>query len=115
MRRLIILFALVALFGVMMVGVAQADPDGSNPNSASISRDFACGLFDGDGNVVLADGSLAIETSSNHATLKSSADVANTTGTAQVQRGFACSELTTDTHSTVSASGKSTLTCQLDL
>ena len=117
MRRLIILFALVTLFGVMTVGVAQADPDGSNPNSASISRDFGCNVFDGDGNLVFTTGSLSIVTSSGHTTLKCSADVENTTGKAQVMKGFGCNTFlgfTTNSHSTVSASGKSTLTCRVN-
>ena len=123
MRRLITLLALATMFGVMMVGVAQADPDPdrSSPNSASIDRGFGCAVFDGDGNIVPVaegDGSLSIITTRHHTTLKCTADVINPTGKAQVQRGFSCSTfigLTNDSHSIVSASGKSKLTCRLDL
>ena len=118
MRRLITLLALATMFGVMMVGVAQADPDGSNPNSAFIRRDFKCALFDGYGDIVKidGDGSLSIVANRHHTTLKCTADVENWTGKSQVQRGFLCNTHlghTYDSHSIVSANGKSTLTCRM--
>ncbi len=105
MRRLITLLALATMFGVMMVGVAQADPDGSNPNSAFIRRDFKCALFDGYGDIVKidGDGSLSIVANRHHTTLKCSADVENWTGEPK-SRGAFCAIRTLVTRMTVTAS-----------
>ena len=116
------MMALAAFITITMLpgqgtDVAQADPDGSNPQSASIFRDFGCALFDGDDNLTLADASKTVVTSSGNGNLKCSAQVSlPLDGKAHVLKGFGCNTqagFTTKTHSTVSASGKSTLTCQV--
>ena len=88
-------------------------------NAASIDKDFGCNLFDGNGFLVSANAkNISVVTSSGHTTLKCSSKgvtpAAN--GRAAVQSGFLCNTmlgLTTDTHSTVSASGNSKLTCRI--
>lgn len=98
--------------------VVQADPDGDNPNSAFIQRDFGCGMFDGDGGfVATSDGNISIVTSSGHTTLICKAKgQANSTGRAVKTSGFLCGThlgLTTDSQNTVSASGNITLRCRI--
>ncbi len=96
---------------------AAADPDGSNPQSAMIIRDFGCLLFNGNDVLVFADSSKTVITDSGKRNLKCQGDVlAPSDGKAHVLKGFPCNAngvLTTDTHSTVSAAGKSTLICKV--
>ena len=116
------LFAIPVIAAIMIgagasAQLAMADPDGTNPQSASIIRDQGCYLFDGDGNLVHADANHAVITQSGKTTLKCTADVAApSSGHAEVQKGFECGTnlgFTTDSHSVVSASGKSTLICRV--
>ena len=118
------LFAIPVFAAIMIVAgvsthLALADPDGSNPNSASISRDAGCSLFDGEGNSVSADGSISIVTHGPTTTLICHADTGVPTpdGKAAVQSGFLCGTylgITTDTHSTVTPDGLSTLVCRVN-
>jgi len=118
------LFALPVIAAIMIgagtsMQLAAADPDGSNPNSASITRDAGCALFDGNGNLTIADGSLSIVTNGPTTTVICQADTGVPTpdGKADVMRGFDCGTflgLTTDTHSVVTPDGKSTLVCRVN-
>jgi len=109
------LAALAALAGG--AGIAAADPDGTNPQSAEITRDAGCLLFDGLGNLVFADGSHSVVTSSGRSTLTCEASgVTPPPNGAAVQKGFLCNTflgLTTDTHSVVTPSGNSKLVCRV--
>jgi len=97
--------------------MVAADPDGSNPQAAMITRDFGCLLFDGNDTLVAGDSSKAVVTSSGKHNVKCQADVTPPPdGKARVLEGFLCNAfgvLTTDTHSVVSPSGKATLTCRV--
>jgi len=117
------LFA-IPVIAAIMIGVgastqlAIADPDGSNPQSAGITRDFGCSLFDGEGNIVPATASHSVVTSDGSSNLKCSAQVAPpSSGHAEVLEGFLCGTLaglTTDSHNVVSKSGKAKLSCQVE-
>jgi len=116
------LFAIPVIAAIMIgagasAQLAMADPDGTNPQSATITRDLGCLLFDGNDALVFADADKVVVTSSGKATLKCSGDVTPPPdGKAHVMKGFVCSTplgFTTNSHSTVSASGHSTLTCRV--
>jgi len=116
------LFAIPVIAAIMIgagasAQLAMADPDGTNPQTATITRDLGCLLYDGNDILVLADADKVVVTSSGNATLKCSGDVEPPAdGKASVQKGFLCLTplgLTNDSHSTVSASGHSTLTCRV--
>lgn len=105
------------MFAALSTQVATADPSGSNPKSATITRDAGCFLFDGNDALVFASKDKAVVTNSGRTVLKCQADVTPPPdGKAHVMTGFDCyaaGTLTTNTHSIVSASGKSTLTCRV--
>jgi len=117
------LFAIPVIAAIMLsAGISTqmvaADPDGSNLQSAEIRRDLGfCVLFNGDGNFVLADSKMVVITQSGKGILKCQADVAPASdGKADVKKGFVCGTAlgpTTNTHSVVSAAGKSTLICRV--
>ncbi len=112
MRKTLMALVGASLLALSFAAVAQAQ------NSATITRDFGCNLFDGNGNLVNVSESKSVVTSSGHETLKCSAKGLPPAddGRAAVQRGFVCNTFlgtTTKTHSTVSASGNSTLTCRV--
>ena len=122
-RKTLGLFAIPVIAAIMIgagasTQLAIADPDGSNPQSAGIARDFGCNLFDGEGNVVPADKSHSVVTSDGASNLKCSAQVAPpSSGHAEVLEGFPCGTLaglTTDSHNVVSKSGKAKLTCTIE-
>ena len=117
------LFAIPVIAAIMITSgisaqLAIADPDGSNPQSAGIARDFGCLLFDGEGNLVLADKSHSVVTSDGATNLKCSGQVTPpSSGHAEVTEGFGCNTLagfTTDTHNVVSKSGKAKISCQIE-
>ena len=122
-RKTLGLFAIPVIATIMIVAgastqLAIADPDGSNPQSAGITRDFACGLFDGEGNLVITTISQSVVTSDGASNLKCSAQVdPPLSGHAEVLEGFLCSTLggfTNDSHNVVSKSGKAKLTCHVE-
>ncbi len=123
-RKTLGLFAIPVIATIMIVAgastqLAIADPDGSNPQSAFITRDFGCGLFDGEGNVVTADSSHAVVTSDGSGNMKCTAKGVTPPPSvhAEVLEGFLCSTpagVTTDTISVVTPKGKSTLSCQVE-
>jgi hypothetical protein len=122
-RKTLGLFAIPVIAAIMIVAgastqLAIADPDGSNPQSAGIARDFGCGLFDGEGNLVITNTSHSVVTSDGSSNLKCSAQVAPpSSGHAEVLEGFGCGTLggfTTDSHNVVSKSGKAKLSCHLE-
>src|SRR5262249_8436228 len=90
-------------------------------DGAVIIRDFDCGVLDGDGNFVLATGTIDVHNDDGVTMLKCKAKgVSNSTGAAVIwtidNTGFSCGTLygSTDVwQETVSASGNVTLTCLL--
>jgi hypothetical protein len=110
----------VAVLG--LIGFA-ALPAFSDNNAAVHVDDFSCNLFDGNGNLVLAEGSSQVTNNGGVTVLKCSATgLANDTGRAQrfnfdstgVLCGFNGGGTTEDWLSTVSASGNGTLTCRVN-
>ena len=118
------LFA-IPVIAAIMIGVgasaqlAIADPDGSNPQSASISKDFGCGVIDGNGiGFFTPDGTISVVTHGATSILKCQASGApNDTGRAVVISGFGCGTFlgfTTDTLNVVSEDGNVTLICRVN-
>ncbi len=127
MRKLISLAAGLALTLTVFAAIpVSADPDGSNPNAAVIIRDVGCGVFDGNGVVVAAEGKTVINLNVGTVTCKVKG-VANDTGRAvdydsqnnPVGPGLACGVPpaggTDQRHETISASGNVTLVCHLPI
>ena len=118
------LFAIPVIAAIMIgagasTQLAIADPDGSNPQSAGITRDFGCSIFDGDGNLVGANGAtLSVLTSDGSSNLRCTGDVTPpSSGHTEVMEGFLCGTaagLTTDSHSIVTKNGKSKLSCHVE-
>lgn len=118
------LFAIPVIAAIMIgagasTQLAIAYPDGSNPQSAFISRDFGCGMFDGNGDFVLAtDGTLSVVTHGQTAILKCQVfGVPNDTGDAVVTTGFNCGTFlgpTTNSRNVVSEDGNATLICKVN-
>ena len=113
MKKLLIPF--VALF-VIAISLTSWRSN-SAKEAATVINDFGCQLYDGDGNLVLADASQVVITSSGNTNFKCSASgVANSTGKAVVYKDFLCfayTDFTSDTHETVSANGNATLQCKI--
>jgi hypothetical protein len=110
------ILACVLLTGMLYAfsGVSMA-PDN---NAASITSDFTCGMFDGDGGfVVVFNATHSVITSSGHTTLICHAsDVPNSTGHAVRYDDFPCGTFlggTTDSHETVSNGGAAVLRCRI--
>jgi hypothetical protein len=107
-------FALMALLG--LASAAQADPG----NGAVVIKDGVCGLFDGNGAVVLSDSSHSVVTPSDNGMIKCQADVTPAAAGGTVKYNFANTGVlcggplgvTEDWQEVVSASGKATLTCK---
>jgi hypothetical protein len=106
----------------MGVLVAFAAVPALSDNSAVVVKDTACNLYDGNGNLTLADGSVEV---SNHGGVTvfvcKAKGLANDTGTAvqfdNASTGLPCltdGGATDDWHDTVSASGNSTLVCRIN-
>lgn len=110
---------LLLLLGIFFV----VSPQKVDASGAVVIRAFECFLLDGNGNIVLADSSHEVQTSSNQDnTIQtcSAKKVPNSTGTAVfydfANTGFFCgtsdnSRFTTDWRETVSASGNAKLVC----
>jgi len=111
-KRTLASFAAAALFGFL--ALPMFSPLSAN-EGAGVYKDWTCRLFDGNNALVFGDDSLAVVTSNGNRTVKCwAAGVANPTGMAVRRSGFNCNAFgvfTTDTMSTVSAGGHSTLTC----
>jgi len=113
----VLAFAALITTGALLdrdADLVQAD----SPNAAFITKDFVCGLLDGDGGFVITnDGNHSVVTSSGHTTLICKVKgVANSTGKAVILRGFGCFTFlgfTTDSKEIISASGKATLRCRI--
>ena len=111
----------VAVLCLVWTAVAFAD------SAIVIKNDGVCGMAgaDADGNIIFGgNGQVATEVENgNKVMLKCKGeDVANLSGQGQNYDGFECGivtpsgefVVTTDSHATVSASGRSTLTCTFD-
>jgi hypothetical protein len=114
MRRVLVLsLSTVALLaGLSMPVGARA--------GAVVAKDDMCGLFDGDGGIVMGASSIQVTNAGGVAIVKCSVkNVANSTGRA-VHYNFATTNMpcgtvngsTEDWHETVSANGNATLTCR---
>ena len=118
-------FMAIPVIAAIMIGtgastqLAIADPDGSNPQSAFILKDFGCGVFDGDGNVIpTSEGTISVVTNGPTTILKCQASgIPNTTGSAQTFKGFLCNTFlgaTTDTSGVTSKGGEATIICRIN-
>ena len=114
MKKMIFSFIAVLAIAVVLVSWKSSKV---TDNSATITKDFGCGMFDGNGGFVISDASHSVVTSSGNSTLKCSAkDVPNSTGGSVKFEGFGCNTFagfTTDSREIVSTSGNATLTCQV--
>ena len=114
MKKMIFSFIAVLAIAVVLVSWKSSKV---TDNSATITKDFGCGLLDGNGGFVFTDASHSVVTSNGNGTLKcSAAGVPNSTGSAVQYNDFGCNTpagFTTDMHETVSASGQATLTCKV--
>ena len=116
MKKLIVPFIVLFAVGVALVSW-RSQSTAKDP--AVVINDGFCLLFDGDGALVLAEGSHAVITSNGNGKLTCKAkNVANSTGQAVIYNaentGLPCGTslgLTDDWHNTVSASGNSSLQC----
>ncbi|MBD2603313.1 hypothetical protein H6G81_01915 [Scytonema hofmannii FACHB-248] len=101
------------------VGATFIAPQAVNAQ-AQLFNDFGCGVFDGNGNSVFADGNTksVITGNGNNTILQCQGQVTPPSdGNAVIQKGFPCGTflgLTYDSMSVVSANGNSTLTCHIN-
>jgi len=113
MKKMI--FSFIAVLAICVALVSWKSSKVTD-NSATITKDFGCGLMDGDGGFTFSDASHSVITSSGNNIVKCSATVVNSQGKAVNYNDFLCGTflgLTTNSHETVSASGQATLTCKV--
>ena len=109
---------IAALSAILLAWAPSAAYAGNG--GATITRDFGCSVFDGNRNLVQADHvTLEVDSEGDTTTLVCIAHgVAPTpTNRADVQKGFTCGTFmgtTTDSHSVVTRSGVSVLTCHIN-
>jgi hypothetical protein len=109
----------VALLG--LIGVAALPAFSDSDNSATITRDAGCLVYDGDGVLQLASGDMTVQTHGGQTTLTCKATgLANSTGSAvrwqDGDAGKGCNTFAGPSDhwsDTVSASGNVTLVCHV--
>ena len=110
----------VALLGGL-VAFAALPAFSDSDNSAVITEDFACFVYNGDGNLELADGAtVQIDTHGGQTIFRCQGNVSNTTGSAVIWRdgdaGKGCNTFqgpSDQWQNTVSESGNATLVCRV--
>lgn len=111
MKKLIFSFAAFILVSIGLISWKTIDP-------ATVYIDeFSCGMFDGDGGFVITDNNHAVVTSNGNGEFRCQAQVPNSTGKAVQYNDFPCGTpagLTFDGREVVSASGRATLTCNVN-
>ena len=105
----------LALAFVTLLAVGAVATTASATGPIATSEGFACGIFDQNGSIVLADTSFAVWYASGKTYLRCEGWVGNDTGTRIETSGFPCnvpySGLTTNSKSSIGKNGLSQLTC----
>ena len=109
------LFAFPVLAAIMIGSAIM--PAFAENNAATVIKDVGCFLAEADGGPAVTTESLVVSNNGGVTVLKCwFDDVPNDTGKAKNFSGFLCGTpfgITTDTKSTVSASGQAVLTCKI--